>query len=105
MLLRLVFASRLILPGLKASTSLTPTCGIAYKRAAMIAEANKFYRGVICMHCHQPTPLTAAADKKAKQATDEFEILSIPLRCMLCHREGVYAPKDVRKFEGNPPKR
>ena len=74
----------------------------------MIAEA-KSYRGVICIHCRQPTPLTPAADHKAhkyeRQEEDEFDILSTPLRCNWCHAEAIYAPKDVREFEGSPRKR
>ena len=74
----------------------------------MIAEA-KSYRGVICIHCHQPTPLTPAADHKAqkhkRREEDEFDILSTPLRCYWCHGEAIYAPTDVREFEGSPKKR
>ena len=67
----------------------------------MIAEA-KSYRGVICIHCHQPTPLTPAADHKAqkhkRREEDEFDILSTPLRCYWCHGEAIYAPTDVRNL-------
>jgi hypothetical protein len=74
----------------------------------MIAEA-KCYRGVICIHCHQPTPLTSAADHKAqkhkRREEDEFDILSTPLRCYWCHGEAIYAITDVREFEGSPRKR
>jgi hypothetical protein len=78
----------------------------------MIAEAKPSYRGVICLRCHQPTPLTSAADDKEKrfeehgqQDSDEFAIFSNALRCRWCHGEAVYSPKDVREFEGNPRKR
>jgi hypothetical protein len=76
----------------------------------MIAEA-KSYRGVICIHCHQPTPLTPSADHKEHKYNerglspeDEFTIFSNPLRCRWCHGEGIYAPNDVREFEGSPKK-
>ena len=78
----------------------------------MIAEAKQSYRGVICIHCHQPTPLTLAAESKeqkhkdgAQVAEDEFAIFSNPLRCRACGKEAVYTAKDVRDFEGSPRKR
>ena len=78
----------------------------------MIAEAKQSYRGVICIHCHQPTPLTPSAESKeqkykdgAQPADDEFAIFSNPLRCRACGKEAVYTAKDVRDFEGSPPKR
>ena len=78
----------------------------------MIAEAKQSYRGVICIHCHQPTPLTPSPESKEQRhkdggqvAEDEFAIFSNPLRCRACGKEAVYTPKDVRDFEGTPPKR
>jgi hypothetical protein len=78
----------------------------------MIAEAKQSYRGVICIHCHQPTPLTPSADTKEQKykdggqpAKDEFAIFSNPLRCRACNEEAVYSAKDVREFEGSPRKR
>ena len=78
----------------------------------MIAEAKQSYRGVICIHCHQPTPLTPAAEHKekkfeahGKQESEEFTIFSNPMRCRWCHGEAVYAPKDVGEFEDSPRKR
>jgi hypothetical protein len=78
----------------------------------MTAEAKESYRGVICMHCHQPTPLTEAAEHKEKtfqehghQDSDEFAIFSSLLRCRACHGEAVYSARDVREFDGNPRKR
>ena len=75
----------------------------------MTAEPKESYRGVICIHCHQPTPLPLDADHKHKkfdqQDSDEFLIFSNPLRCRACHGEAVYSPKDVREFDGQPRKR
>jgi hypothetical protein len=78
----------------------------------MIAEAKQSYRGVICIHCHQSTPLTPSAESKeqrhkdgAQLAEDEFAIFSNPLRCRACGKEAVYTPKDVSDFEGTPRKR
>jgi hypothetical protein len=76
----------------------------------MIAEKQS-YRGVICIHCHQATPLTAWAENKEQKhkgpqvAEDEFAIFSNPLRCRACGKESVYTAKDVRDFEGSPRKR
>jgi len=51
----------------------------------MIAEAKQSYRGVICIHCHQPTPLTPSANHKENRykergasPDDEFNIFSNP---------------------------
>jgi hypothetical protein len=78
----------------------------------MIAEAKQSYRGVICIHCHQSTPLTASAESKeqkykegAQVAEGEFAIFSNPLRCRACGKEAVYTAKDVRDFESSPRKR
>jgi hypothetical protein len=78
----------------------------------MIAEAKESYRGVICIHCRQPTPLTPSADHKEKKyeqhgqsPDDEFAIFSNPLRCRACHGEAVYSARDVREFDGSPRKR
>ena len=78
----------------------------------MIAEAKQSYRGVICIHCHEPTPLTPSAESKeqrhkdgAQLAQDEFAIFSNPLRCRACGKEAVYTAADVREFEGSPRKR
>ena len=77
----------------------------------MTAEAKQSYRGVICVHCHQPTPLTEAAEHKEKRFEEhghqdsEFAIFSNLLRCRACHGEAVYSHKDVSEFEGSPRKR
>ena len=78
----------------------------------MVAEARQSYRGVICIHCHQSTPLTPSAESKEQRhkdgahiAEDEFAIFSNPLRCRACGKEAVYTAKDVRDFEGSPRKR
>jgi hypothetical protein len=78
----------------------------------MVAEAKQSHRGVICIYCHQPTPLTPSANHKEQKyeqqgqsPDDEFAIFSNLLRCRWCHGEAGYSPKDVREFEGNPRKR
>src|SRR5579862_6995869 len=76
----------------------------------MIAEAKQSYRGVICIHCHQPTPLTPSAESKeqkhrdgAQGAEDEFAIFSNPLRCRNCGKEAVYR-KRCKGFRRNSAK-
>jgi hypothetical protein len=78
----------------------------------MIAQAKQSNRGVFCIHCHQPTPLSSSAEQKEREfeqhgqsASDELSIFANPLRCRTCNREAIYTPEDVREFEGPPRKR
>ena len=78
----------------------------------MTAELRESYRGVICIHCHQPTPLTPSAEHKEREfeqhghrESDEFSIFANPLRCRACNGEAIYTPKDVKEFDGPPRKR
>jgi hypothetical protein len=78
----------------------------------MIAQAKLSYRGVLCIHCRQPTPISASADHKerefeqhGKSESDEFSIFANPLRCRGCNGEAIYTPEDVKEFDGPPRKR
>ena len=78
----------------------------------MIAEAKLWYRGVLCIHCHQPTPLTPSGDNKEREfeqhghrESEKFSIFANPLRCRACNGEAIYTPKDIREFDGPPRKR
>ena len=78
----------------------------------MIAEAKEQYRGVLCIHCHQPIPLSPSAEVKERQFKEvgpsdlgEFSVFSITLRCRACHGEGVYTQSDVIDLDGTPRKR
>ena len=78
----------------------------------MIAEAKQQYRGVICIHCHQPIPLSPSAELKQREFEEEgpsdlgeFSVFSITLRCRACHGEAVYTHSDVIGLDGTPRKR
>ena len=78
----------------------------------MIAEAKQQYRGVLCIHCREPIPLSPSAERTEKQfddqgssGIDEFAVPSATLRCRVCHGEGVYKHSDVVEIEGTPRKR
>jgi DnaJ-class molecular chaperone len=80
----------------------------------MIVEAKQQYRGVPCLHCHQPIPLSYfAASKecgfKEQEASgrDEstvrsFTVCSFTLRCQVCEGEGRYTALDVIDCNGTP---
>jgi hypothetical protein len=77
----------------------------------MIAEANQQYVGVICIHCHQPIPLSPSAElkqirfkKHGGSGMGDFSVFSITLRCRVCEREGVYTRSDVIDLDGTPRK-
>jgi hypothetical protein len=73
----------------------------------MIGEAKQQYRGVLCLHCHQPIPLSSfAASKecgfkeKESSGRDEatvrsFTVSSFMLRCRVCEGEGFYTALNV----------
>jgi hypothetical protein len=80
----------------------------------MILEAKQQYRGVLCLRCRQPIPLSPFAagkecDFKQLQASgrDEsivrsFTVSSFTLRCRVCEGEGLYTALDVIDCNGTP---
>jgi len=72
----------------------------------VIAEL-KGYRGVLCVRCGQPIPVSA----KVVSLQDEVEAgkdnapHTFSARCLLCEQESVYEIKDLRRFDGEPRKR
>jgi hypothetical protein len=76
----------------------------------MIAEASKQqYRGVLCIHCRQPIPLSASQVRKEKELREsepneliELSSSSFNLRCRACHGEATYTPADTIDCDGTP---
>lgn len=76
----------------------------------MIAEATKEqYRGVLCIHCRQPIPLSASLVRKEKEMREsepsemsELTSRSFNLRCRACHGEALYTEADTIDVEGTP---
>jgi hypothetical protein len=73
----------------------------------MIVEAKQQYRGVLCLHCHQPIPLSSstAANEEGfgeQQPSGGNELIvrslsvrsfterSFAMRCRVCEGEGLY---------------
>jgi len=78
----------------------------------MIVEAKQQYRGVLCLHCHQPIPLSSstAANEGGfgeEPTSDSNELIvrslsvrsfterSFAMRCRACEGEGLYTGSDV----------
>lgn len=76
----------------------------------MIAQANKQeYRGVLCIHCRQPIPLSASLARKEKEMGEsepsesgQLMSRSFNLRCRVCHGESTYTAAEIIDCEGTP---
>ena len=80
----------------------------------MIVEAKQQYRGVPCLHCRQPIPLSYFAASKEcgfkeqeasgrdESAVRSFTVCSFALRCQVCEGEGRYTALDVIDCNGTP---
>jgi len=64
----------------------------------------KGYRGVSCVRCHAPIPVSAKVISFQDQiAQREINMPhAFAARCRLCEHESVYAFRHVRWFDGEP---
>ena len=72
----------------------------------MTAELKSFH-AVLCNRCKEPIPVSAKiiSLRDEVQHDDSDAPNGFTARCRFCEHEGVYAIKDVKRLDGEPPKR
>jgi len=68
------------------------------------------YRGVKCLHCTQPIPISPFVASIEAEVEDEettpakhWKCQVFNLRCVACGKEKPYKIGEIREFEGEPP--
>jgi len=68
----------------------------------MVAELVKTYRGVVCLRCGTPIPVSERVVSLTEQDDGPHTFL---VRCIQCVEENRYLATDIRVFSGKPTKR
>jgi len=75
----------------------------------MVADTQQHYRGVLCVHCRQPIPLSPTVIRRVAElrghepnAYQELGSHAFTLRCRACEREALYAEPSFIDCEGTP---
>ena len=73
----------------------------------MNAELISSYRGVLCVACREPIPVSARVSSLRENL--EWENLDAPrtfaARCKRCEHENIYSISAVQDFQGEPRQR
>lgn len=73
----------------------------------MNTELTKSYRGVSCLRCREPIPVSAKVVSLQAELEDKETNLhrSFIARCRVCQHESIYAITEIQIYDGEPRKR